>query len=76
MDAAPLVTALLDSSAHNWAMESGVGALPMPWAEKDMTIVLQEADEARVSLPLSGTIKEVIKGIKIELGQDMPKVAS
>ncbi len=76
VDAAPLVTALLDSSAHNWAMESGVGALPMPWAEKDMTIVLQEADEARVSLPLSGTIKEVIKGIKIELGQDMPKVAS
>jgi len=76
LDAAPLVTALLDSSAHNWAMESGVGALPMPWAEKDMTIVLQEADEARVSLPLSGTIKEVIKGIKIELGQDMPKVTS
>ncbi len=76
VDAAPLVTALLDSSANNWAMESGVGALPMPWAEKDMTIVLQEADEARVSLPLSGTIKEVIKGIKIELGQDMPKVAS
>ncbi len=76
VDAAHLVTALLDSSAHNWAMESGVGALPMPWAEKDMTIVLQEADEARVSLPLSGTIKEVIKGIKIELGQDMPKVAS
>ncbi|MEE2970895.1 MAG: NAD(P)-dependent oxidoreductase [Pseudomonadota bacterium] len=76
VDAAPLVTALLDSSAHNWAMESGVGALPMPWAEKDMTIVLREADEARVSLPLSGTIKEVIKGIKIELGQDMPKVTS
>ena len=76
VDIAPLVTALLDSSAHNWAMESGVGALPMPWAEKDMTIVLQEADEARVSLPLSGTIKEVIKGIKIELGQDMPKVTS
>jgi len=76
VDAGPLVTALLDSSAHNWAMASGVGALPMPWAEKDMTIVLQEADEARVSLPLSGTIKEVIKGIKIELGQDMPKVAN
>jgi 3-hydroxyisobutyrate dehydrogenase/2-hydroxy-3-oxopropionate reductase len=56
-------------------MESGVGALPMPWAEKDMTIVLKEADDARVSLPLSGTIKEVIKGIKIELGQDMPKMS-
>lgn len=75
VESGPLVAALLESSAHNWAMESGVGALPMPWAEKDMTIVLKEADEARVSLPLSGTIKEVIKGIKIELGQDMPKVA-
>jgi hypothetical protein len=31
--------------------------------------------EARVSLPLSGAVKEVIKGIKIEMGQDMPKVA-
>jgi 3-hydroxyisobutyrate dehydrogenase-like beta-hydroxyacid dehydrogenase len=75
VESGPLVAALLDSSAHNWAMESGVGALPMPWAEKDMTIVLKEADDARVSLPLSGTIKEVIKGIKIELGQDMPKMS-
>jgi len=75
VESGPLVAALLDSSAHNWAMESGVGALPMPWAEKDMTIVLKEADNARVSLPLSGTIKEVIKGIKIELGQDMPKMS-
>ena len=45
----------------------------MPWAEKDMSIVLKEADKARVSLPLCGTIKEVIKGIKINLGQGMPQ---
>jgi len=45
---------------------------PVPWAEKDMTIVLKEADQARVSLPLCGVIKEVIKGIKIARGEGQP----
>ena len=60
---------LLDSSAQNWALESGAGDRPMPWAEKDMMIVLEEADAARISLPLCGSIKEVIKGIKVERGE-------
>ena len=59
---------LLESSAHNWAMETQVDKQPMPWAEKDMMIVLGEADRLRLSLPLCGTVKEVIKGIKIERG--------
>ena len=71
--AAPLRDALLQSSAHNWAMASEAVERPMPWAEKDMTIVLKEADAARVSLPLSGTVKEVIKGVKIARGQAMPE---
>ena len=71
--AAPLRDALLQSSAHNWAMASEAVERPMPWAEKDMTIVLKEADAARVSLPLSGTVKEVIKGVKIARGQTMPE---
>ena len=29
----------------------------MPWAEKDMTIVLKEADAARLSLPLCGVVR-------------------
>ncbi len=69
----PLRHALLKSSAQNWALETLDDASPMPWAEKDMTIVLQEADSARISLPLSGTIKEVIKGVKIARGQSMPR---
>lgn len=73
--AGPLRDALLASSAANWAMDTRADESFMPWAEKDMTIVLKEADTARVSLPLSGTIKEVIKGIKIERGQPMPKEA-
>ena len=44
----------------------------MPWAEKDMSIVLHEADLARLSLPLSGTVKETIKGLKIRLGLGLP----
>lgn len=71
--AAPLREALLQSSAHNWAMATEAVERPMPWAEKDMTIVLKEADAARVSLPLSGTVKEVIKGVKIARGQAMPE---
>ena len=59
---------LLESSAHNWAMETQIDKQPMPWAEKDMMIVLGEADRLRLSLPLCGTVKEVIKGIKIERG--------
>ena len=51
----------------NRAEDSG-----MPWAEKDMGIVLHEADLARLSLPLSGTVKEVIKGLKIRLGLGLP----
>jgi 3-hydroxyisobutyrate dehydrogenase-like beta-hydroxyacid dehydrogenase len=60
---------LLQSSGQNWALESGAGDRPMPWAEKDMMIVLEEADAARMSLPLCGVIKEVIKGIKVARGE-------
>jgi hypothetical protein len=45
----------------------------MPWAEKDMSIVLHEADLARLSLPLCGTVKETIKGLKIRMGLGLPQ---
>lgn len=73
VDTVALRDALLDSSAHNWAMDVQADQWEMPWAEKDMSIVLKEADAARLSLPLCGSVKEVIKGIKINLGQGMPK---
>jgi 3-hydroxyisobutyrate dehydrogenase-like beta-hydroxyacid dehydrogenase len=62
----PLRQALLKSSAQNWPLETLLLQRDMPWAEKDMMIVLAEADTAGISLPLCGSIKEVIKGIKIE----------
>jgi 3-hydroxyisobutyrate dehydrogenase-like beta-hydroxyacid dehydrogenase len=64
--------ALLKSSGRNWALETWVQARPMPWAEKDMAIVMHEADAARLSLPLSGVIREVIKAVKRELGAATP----
>lgn len=57
-----------------YAMDERADLSGMPWAEKDMTIVLAEANQVRLSLPLCGTIKEVIKGLKIRMGLGMPAV--
>ena len=73
VDAAKLKEALSHGSAQNWAMDSSAERSGMPWAEKDMSIVLHEADLARLSLPLAGTVKEVIKGLKIRLGLGLPR---
>ncbi len=73
VDTGPLRDALLQSSAENWALATRASESHMPWAEKDMTIVLKEADEIRLSLPVSGSVKEVVKGIKIALGHPTPK---
>jgi len=34
--------ALLKSSALNWALETRPDESPLPWAEKDMMVVLQQ----------------------------------
>src|SRR5438552_1188662 len=60
--------------AENWAMDTRAERSGMPWAEKDMSIVLEEADRARLSLPLAGTVKEAIKGLKIRMGLGMPEI--
>jgi 3-hydroxyisobutyrate dehydrogenase-like beta-hydroxyacid dehydrogenase len=73
VDPEKLRAALHHGSGQNWSLDSGAGNRPMPWAEKDMSIVLHEADLARLSLPLCGTVKEVIKGLKIRKGYEMPR---
>jgi 3-hydroxyisobutyrate dehydrogenase-like beta-hydroxyacid dehydrogenase len=67
-----LRAALLESSAGNWSLATRPEEKPMPWAEKDMSIVLAEADAARLSLPLCGVVKEVIKTVKIERNWPTP----
>jgi 3-hydroxyisobutyrate dehydrogenase-like beta-hydroxyacid dehydrogenase len=69
-----LRTALLQSSASNWALETRPEEQPMPWAEKDMRIVLGEADRLRVSVPLCGVVTEVVKSVKFERGWPTPEV--
>jgi 3-hydroxyisobutyrate dehydrogenase-like beta-hydroxyacid dehydrogenase len=68
-----LRAALLDSSASNWSLATRPEEKPMPWAEKDMTIVLKEADAARLVLPLCGVVKETIKTVKHERNWPTPK---
>jgi 3-hydroxyisobutyrate dehydrogenase-like beta-hydroxyacid dehydrogenase len=68
-----LRNALLKSSGANWALDTWPQPRPMPWAEKDMSIIMQEADHARLSLPLCGVVREVIKAIKIERGLTAPQ---
>src|SRR3954466_692851 len=72
VDAQKLREALHRSSAQNWSMDQRSELSGMPWAEKDMAIVLHEADRARLSLPLCGTVKETIKGLKIRMGLGLP----
>jgi 3-hydroxyisobutyrate dehydrogenase-like beta-hydroxyacid dehydrogenase len=73
VDRETLRAALLDSSAGNWSLATRPEEKPMPWAEKDMSIVLKEADAARLTLPLCGVVKEVIKTVKIERNWPTPK---
>jgi 3-hydroxyisobutyrate dehydrogenase-like beta-hydroxyacid dehydrogenase len=56
VDLERLRTALLESSASNWAMQTRIDTFPMPWAEKDMRIVLSEADHLRLSVLLCGVV--------------------
>jgi 3-hydroxyisobutyrate dehydrogenase-like beta-hydroxyacid dehydrogenase len=73
VDREELRAALLDSSAANWSLATRPEEKPMPWAEKDMTIVLKEADAARLALPVCGVVKEAIKAVKLERHWPTPK---
>jgi 3-hydroxyisobutyrate dehydrogenase-like beta-hydroxyacid dehydrogenase len=75
VDPERLRPALLDSSAGNWAMKSRPETQPMPWAEKDMRIVLSEADRLRLSVPLCGVVAEVVKTVKFERGWPTPEMS-
>jgi 3-hydroxyisobutyrate dehydrogenase-like beta-hydroxyacid dehydrogenase len=72
VDRDALREALVASSASNWALASRIEEQPMPWAEKDMTIVLKEADLLRMSVPLCGVVKEVVKTVKFERNWPTP----
>jgi 3-hydroxyisobutyrate dehydrogenase-like beta-hydroxyacid dehydrogenase len=68
-------TLMLGSGANavlgDWARER-----KMPWAEKDMMIVLEMADDRGVSMPGAGLVKESIKQLKQNRGLAVPKSKS
>ena len=74
VDKERLREALLQSSASNWALQTRPEEQPMPWAEKDMRIVLGEADRLRISVPLCGVVTETVKSVKFERGWPTPEV--
>jgi 3-hydroxyisobutyrate dehydrogenase-like beta-hydroxyacid dehydrogenase len=65
LDLTALRESLLLSSGNNWALETWLRSRPMPWAEKDMAIVMRHADEARLPMQSAGLVREEIKRIKV-----------
>ncbi len=64
VDLEPLREALMLSSANNWALETWTRSRPMPWAEKDMRIVMQHADNVHLAMPLARLVQDEIASIK------------
>jgi 3-hydroxyisobutyrate dehydrogenase-like beta-hydroxyacid dehydrogenase len=65
VDVDALREALMLSSGNNWALETWTRSRPMPWAEKDMRILMQHADDVRLAMPAAGLVREEIKAIKV-----------
>lgn len=58
-----LIPALLRSSGTNWPLEHWKDMHRIPWAHKDMQIVLEMGDQARLTLPIAGLLREQVKPI-------------
>jgi 3-hydroxyisobutyrate dehydrogenase-like beta-hydroxyacid dehydrogenase len=64
-DVPRLVAALNQGSGANWSL-SRWGKSTGKWAEKDMDVALELAQNAKVPLPLSGLVDQLVKGINQE----------
>jgi 3-hydroxyisobutyrate dehydrogenase-like beta-hydroxyacid dehydrogenase len=74
VDPEKMRNALIHSSAQNFSMSARSDERPTPWAEKDMNIVLKEADAAKLSLPQAGLVRELVKAFKRRKGYPTPSV--
>ena len=63
VDVEALRRALLISSATNGALENW-GNQTMAWAQDDMAIVAEMADDCGISLPQAGVVREVCRTLK------------
>jgi 3-hydroxyisobutyrate dehydrogenase-like beta-hydroxyacid dehydrogenase len=60
VDRETLREALCHSSGANWALESRADERPALWAEKDMDLLLGEAANAGITVPISKTTRDAI----------------
>lgn len=61
-DIPKLVGALQHSSGANWSLEKW-GRSTGKWAEKDMDVALELAQHAKVAVPLSALVDQLMKGL-------------
>lgn len=68
LDREQLRRVLTLSSGDNWALRTRADDRPALWAEKDMAIVLEEAERQQLTMPLAAQVRESIKGFKRSRG--------
>lgn len=73
--------ALQHGSGTNWALETRADDRPALWAEKDMAIVLEEAERLGFAAPVSAAVTKAITAFKTARGlppapRDAPDVPS
>jgi 3-hydroxyisobutyrate dehydrogenase-like beta-hydroxyacid dehydrogenase len=61
-DVPKLIAALQHSSGANWSLERW-GRSTGKWAEKDMDVALELAQDAKVPVPLSALVDQLMKGM-------------
>jgi 3-hydroxyisobutyrate dehydrogenase-like beta-hydroxyacid dehydrogenase len=64
-DLPKLIDAMAYSSGANWSLGKW-GRSTGKWAEKDMDVALELAQEAKVPVPLSALVDQLMKGINQE----------
>jgi 3-hydroxyisobutyrate dehydrogenase-like beta-hydroxyacid dehydrogenase len=64
-DVPKLVAALQHSSGANWSLEKW-GQSTGKWAEKDMDVALELAQDAKMAVPLSALVDQLMKGMNQE----------
>jgi 3-hydroxyisobutyrate dehydrogenase-like beta-hydroxyacid dehydrogenase len=64
-DVPKLIAALRHSSGANWSLEKW-GESTGKWAEKDMDVALELAQDAKMAVPLSALVDQLMKGMNQE----------
>jgi 3-hydroxyisobutyrate dehydrogenase-like beta-hydroxyacid dehydrogenase len=64
-DIPKLIAALGEGSGANWSL-SRWGKSTGKWAEKDMDVALEMAQDAKMPMPLGGLVDQLVKSINQE----------